>query len=363
MVYMDQTAFYPTSGGQPFDRGRIGAAEVIGVEDEGEQIAHEVSEPLSPGEYDCVIDWRRRFDHMQQHTGQHLLSAVLDSHFGLPTVSFHLGDQASTIDIDAADVRADVIRAAEARVNEAVWENRPVSIVYEHASEAADLRKPSEREGLLRIVSIEATDRSACGGTHVRSTGEIGPVLIRKLEKVRGKMRLEFLCGGRAVGRARADFDALATVARELSASLDEAPALVSALAGRAADADKARRKLAAELAHIRGREAARDMAPDASGIRRVVTRKTGGPPDDETRAFAQGFTSEPRTVIIVAFESPPSVLVAASTDTGLHCGQVLKRGLDAAGGRGGGSATLAQGSVASLEAVEAIVNSICASP
>jgi alanyl-tRNA synthetase len=184
-------------------------------------------------------------------------------------------------------------------------------------------------------------------------------VLIRKLEKIRGKVRLEFLCGTRAVARARADYDALAIVARELSASLDEAPALVSTLAARAADADKARRKLAVELAQIRGREAARATAPDTSGLRRVILRKAAGPPDDELRGFAQGFTSEPRTVAIVTFESPPSVLVAASADAGLHCGQALKRALDAAGGRGGGSATLAQGSVPSLEAVDTVVNAI----
>jgi alanyl-tRNA synthetase len=358
-VYLDQTAFYPSSGGQPFDRGRIGAAAVIGVEDEGDRIVHEVSEPLPAGEYDCAIDWPRRFDHMQQHTGQHLLSAVFATQYGMPTLSVHLGEQASTIDLDAAEVPANLIRAAEARANEIVWENRPVSIGYARASEATELRKPSERDGLLRIVSIEGLDRSACGGTHVKAAGEIGPVLVRRLEKVRGKVRVEFLCGARALARARGDYDALTEVARVLSASLDDAPGLVAALSDRAADAEKARRKLAAELAQVRGREAARHTAPDEHGLRRTVLRRATGPPDDEVRAFAQGFTSETRSIVIVAFESPPSLLAAASGDAGFHCGQMLKRGVEAAGGRGGGSATMAQGSVPSLEALEGVLKAI----
>ena len=194
-AYLDRTAFYPTSGGQPFDTGFIAGIAVLDVADEGERIAHRLAAPLSARDVDCSIDWKRRFDHMQQHTGQHLVSAVFEELLGLRTVSFHLGQEISTIDLEAASIESRGVRHVESRANQIVCENRPVIVQFEEAAEARGLRKPSEREGTLRIVSIEGLDRSACGGTHVHATGEIGAILIRKLEKVRQTMRVEFLCG------------------------------------------------------------------------------------------------------------------------------------------------------------------------
>ena len=195
-VYLDRTAFYPASGGQPFDTGLIGPARVVEVVDEEDRVAHLLDRPLEPGWYPCEIDWPRRFDHMQQHTGQHLLSAVLSDAFGLPTVSFHLGAEASTIDVEAPP-QFDPARLveAESRANALIFENRRVSVSYHDGREDnLRLRKPSEREGIIRVVTIEDLDRSACGGTHVAATGEAGPILIRKLDRIRGNLRIEFLC-------------------------------------------------------------------------------------------------------------------------------------------------------------------------
>ncbi len=214
LVYLDRTAFYPTSGGQPFDLGTISGVAVTEVFDEAERVAHRVAAPIAVGPVECAIDWRRRFDHMQQHTGQHLLSAVFEELFHLKTVSFHMGADSSTIDLEGGAVDARVLADTERRVNEVIWENRAVAVQFEHAAEVQGLRKPSDREGTLRIVSIEGMDRSACGGTHVRATGEIGAVLLRKVEKVRQTTRVEFLCGGRAIRRARADYDALSRTAQ-----------------------------------------------------------------------------------------------------------------------------------------------------
>src|SRR6516162_6625472 len=225
---LDQTAFYPTSGGQPHDLGKIGDAQVVEVGDRKDEIVHVVDRRLECVEVKGAIDWPRRFDHMQQHTGQHLLSAIFAEQFGLYTLSFHLGTESATIDLEADAVERAIIREAERRANEIVCENRSVAVEFEQAAEAQGLRKPSEREGTLRIVSIEGLDRSACGGTHVRLTGEIGAILVRKLEKVRQAMRVEFLCGARAVGRARADCDVLAKVAQLFSAPLDDTPRLVA---------------------------------------------------------------------------------------------------------------------------------------
>ncbi len=272
-VYLDRTAFYPTSGGQPFDTGELGGLQVLEVADEGERIAHVLSGALGQTEeVEGRIDRGRRLDHMQQHTGQHLLSAVLVDLFQAPTVSFHLGADTCTIDVASA-LEPDQLREAERRANQIVFENRPVSITFQDSSEDLGLRKPTEREGLVRIVSIDNLDRSACGGTHVRATGEIGPILIRKLDRIRGNLRIEFLCGARAVARARADFDALSQIARVFSSPLDETPALVDSQREQLQESERARRRLSTELAQASGRALYGETALGPDGVRRTIRR------------------------------------------------------------------------------------------
>jgi len=345
-VYLDRTAFYPTSGGQPHDTGWIQGVAVTEVADEGERILHRLARPVEGGEVDCELDWDRRFDHMQQHSGQHLLSAVLHQLHNAPTISFHLGREISTIDVGLAALEPARLKEAERRANEIVFENRPIRVHYQEASEAEGLRRASGREGLLRIVEIEGLDRSACGGTHVRHTGEIGVVLLRRTEKIRSNLRIEFLCGRRAVARARADYDALAEIARLFSAPLDEAPALVAAQQARLVEAEKARARLALQAAEARGRELYRSTAADAAGVRRLVRHSPAGGPGEELRAEAQGFTASARAVFLSTFDEPPSVLLAVSEDLGLDAGRLLKTLLAEAGGRGGGTARMAQGSL-----------------
>jgi len=345
-LYLDKTAFYPSSGGQPFDVGEINGVPVVDVIDEGERIAHVLSAPLTATTVQCRIDMTRRRDHMQQHTGQHLLSAVLAEMFGIATVSFHMGAESSTIDVDTPSLDAAKVSAAERRANEVVMENRAVSVSYQDASSGPELRKASEREGVLRIVSIDGVDRSACGGTHVRSTGEIGPVLIRKLDKIRGIVRIEFLCGMRAVARARADFDALSQISRAFSSPADETPALTQGLIERSKEAEKGYRKLAGELAQYKGRELYEQTPAGENGVRRIYREIAKGPADDDLRALAQSFVAQPKAVFIVVAQDPASVMVAASADSGVHAGNVVKAAVTALGGRGGGSAVMAQGSV-----------------
>jgi alanyl-tRNA synthetase len=357
-IYLDRTAFYPASGGQPHDTGSIAGVPLVEVEDEGERIAHVVAAPVDADEVDCRIDWERRFDHMQQHSGQHLLSAVFVERFGIATVSFHLGQESSTIDLET--VALDPVRAMEAerRANEAVFENRPLAVSFEDAAETRDLRKPSERAGTLRVVTIDGLDRSACGGTHVARTGEIGPILLRKLERIRNTTRVEFLCGGRAVGRARADFDALSRVAQMVSGSLDETPALVAAQFEAARNADKLRRKLEADLAQYQGRELYSATAPDEAGVRRVLRRQPSGNLED-LRAIAQSFTAQAKAVFVAALDEPPALLLAVSADSGVDAGKALKAALTQAGGRGGGNQRMAQGSLPSREVLEQVLGQI----
>src|SRR5258708_18254155 len=197
--------------------------------------------------------------------------------FGIATVSVHFGAESSPIDMATAALAAEQVCAAELRANQAVCENRPITIAFADNSDELGLRKASERAGVLRVGAIEGLDRSACGGTHVRATGEIGPLLVRKLDKVRGTVRVEFLCGLRALRRARADYDALAGIAQALSAPLDEAPGLVAAQMETLKNAGKERRRVEAELGRLTGRELY-DAAPaDSHGPHRAGQRLPSG--------------------------------------------------------------------------------------
>jgi alanyl-tRNA synthetase len=293
---------------------------------------------------------------MQQHTGQHLLSAVLEDLYGFHTVSVHFGQDASTLDLDTPAITPEQVAAAETRANLVVTENRPVSIGFEDAAEAAGLRKPSDRTGPLRIVTILELDRSACGGTHVRATGEIGPILIRKVERVRKAVRLEFLCGMRAVRRARADQELLARLAAQYSAAQDELPALVEAQRAELKDAVAGRREAEAQLDRYRAAELYAGEAPDAAGLRRIVVREEGG--IDRLRGLAQAVAALPRAVFVGVAASPPGLVVAASEDSGRDAGAILRGALAPAGGRGGGTPRLAQGTVGA-EALERVVEAV----
>ena len=357
-VYLDRTAFYPTSGGQPFDVGTLGGVAVLEVAEEEERVVHTLASPLDVEEVEGAIDWTRRFDHMQQHTGQHLLSAVFEELYGMRTLSFHLGAQSSTIDLDAARIAAEQAEHAEERCARIVFEARPVTISYEDAAAAAGLRKESQRTGTLRIVSIAGLDRSACGGTHVRSTAEIGPVLIRKLEKVRSSVRLEFVCGLRALRQARADYHMLAAIGRTLSAPLERTPELTASQAERVKALEKTCQRQAVELAAREGQELHAATEPDSRGVRSAIQR---GPIGEAMRARAQAFAAAGQAAFLAVCQDPPSVLLAASADSGIDAGKLVKAAVTAAGGRGGGNPALAQGSVPSSEALEAVVEQLWA--
>ena len=357
-VYLDRTAFYPSSGGQPFDRGTLGGRAVIDVIDEEDRIAHVLEQPIEgSSQVAGSVDWARRFDHMQQHTGQHLLSAVLLELFSIPTVSFHLGAQSSTIDVAVAELDSRQLLAVEERANSLVFENRPVTVEYGQAADDLGLRKATNRTGTIRLVTISGLDRSACGGTHVRATGEIGPVLLRKLDKMRGNVRIEFLCGLRAVRQARADYNGLSAVARIFGAPLEDTPTLALAQEEKLRDTEKQRKKVAADLAHMRGRQRYLEAVPDSAGLRWAVLRLPAL--TEDTRIEAQSFTVGEKSVFLAAGENPPSILLATSKDSGIVAGERLKPLLAASGGRGGGNAALAQGSVSSIKDLEFVIRTL----
>src|SRR5512143_1654857 len=358
-VYLDETAFYPTSGGQPHDTGTLGGVPVVDVIDDDDRVAHLLASPLpsATAPITGVIEWTRRFDYMQQHTGQHLLSAVFEDLFGHKTLSVHFGPDYSTLDLDTEILSRDRMIAAEARANAVVAEARPVTVTFEDAATAVGLRKPSDRPGTLRVVTIEGLDRSACGGTHVRNAAEIGAVLLRSAEKVRNATRVEFVCGVRALRCARRDFESLTRIATSLSAALDDVAPLVTAQSERLKDSDNARKKLEKELSVFRARELYDRATPDANGTRTIVIRDAASM--DELRALAQGALELPRVVVVGVLRAPPSVLFAATEDSGVDAGRLLKERLAAVGGRGGGSPRMAQGGAPDSAAIESLVASL----
>jgi len=357
-VYLDRTAFYPTSGGQPFDIGRLDGASVVDVVDEEDRIAHVLDAPVAAARVTGRLDWARRFDHMQQHTGQHLLSAVIADLFGYTTASVHFGDASATVDLETGDFGPDRIAETERRVNEVVTENRSVEVTFEDAATVRGLRKATERQGLIRVVTITDLDRSACGGTHVRATGEIGAVLLGKAERARHSMRLEFLCGGRAVRRARADADLLARLSSTVSAAPAELPAVLETRQAELKRVASENRDLTTRVAAYRAAELYAGAVPDPSGRRLIVVHEEVDSVE-RLRALGQAVAALPGAVLVVATGDPPSVLIAAAPDSGLDAGKALKSALALAGGRGGGNARLAQGTLPDRTALGAVVRAL----
>ncbi len=363
-ICLDRSAFYPTSGGQPFDTGVLrmnsangGVAEIPVEEveeDEDGAMWHFTRSRLSAGaEVEGRIDWDRRFDHMQQHTGQHLLSAVFQRELQAQTVSFHLGEMASTIDLAIAPPAHHSLERVERIANEIIGEDRPVSALYVSREEAeamlasGELRKLPERQGDIRLIDIAQCDRNACGGTHVRSTGQIGGLLVRAVEKVSRGVRVEFVCGLRAIRTARADAAVLSEASGVLSIGSPELPAAVKRLVGEGKAAAKERQKLREELAAFQAAKLAQEE-PIEGGLRLLVREWKDRDRDyvkllASRTAAATGATA----VIFCAKEMEPSrVFVARSHDLDFDSGRVLREALTQFGLRGGGSADLAQGDV-----------------
>lgn len=356
-VYLDRTAFYPTSGGQPFDTGTLAGLAVTDVVDEGERVAHVLASPAPPIEtVHGEIDWTRRFDHMQQHTGQHLLSAIFADTYKLETVSVHFGAESSTLDLDTESLPQNTLLAAERLANIAVAEPRAVTVSFEDAATATGLRKPPPREGELRVVSIDALDRSACGGTHVRSTAEIGAILLRRTERVRKATRVEFICGLRAVRAARTDYELISALALSLGVAPVELIAKTQSQGEELRAAQAARREAASQLDGYRARELYDATPPDMAGHRRVVVHRDAGSVD-ELRSLAQAVVGIGHARFIGTLEAPPTIVFATSNSPGgVDAGAVLKTQLAHHGGRGGGNARIAQGTVPTREALDAVV-------
>jgi len=345
-VTLDRTAFYPTSGGQPFDTGTIGEANVLDVfEEEDGTIGHLVDRELETNSrVRGLVDWERRFDHMQQHTGQHLLSAAFERETGAKTVSFHLGTSASTIDLDK-ELPTDQIVRVEDAVNRVLWEDHEVCVKFVTAHEAAKLplRKEPLREGELRIIDIKDYDLSACGGTHVRRTGAIGIIAISGYERFKGGLRVEFVCGGRALRAYRGLKNSVSGSVRLLSVLPDELPSAIERLQSAGRNQQKSQEGLYERLA---AHEAASLAASSEKvGAVNLVAAAVSGWDASGLKKLASSIAAKPATVaVLITTDSPALIAISRSDDLTLDTGVLVKNLIERFGGRGGGKGAMAQG-------------------
>jgi alanyl-tRNA synthetase len=345
-VVLDRTAFYPTSGGQPFDTGSVGGVRVDDVMDlDDGRIAHFVSAPLAPGsDVSGVVDWPRRFDHMQQHTGQHVLSASFVRVIGARTESFHLGSDISTIDF-ATTLSAEQIANAEEDANRVVWEDRPVRVRFVSEADAAalPLRKESAREGELRLVDIEGADLSACGGTHVTSTGAIGIIAVTGFERFKGGTRLEFVCGMRVLRRVRQQRDIVGAAVRHLSVLPSELPGAIQRLQDDLKAHRQTARALQQRLAQFEAEACVARSSP-AEGLRAVVDRVDGWDAQGLKALATEIAAHAGHAAVLVSGDTPPLVVISRAADVRLDANAVLQALTTQFGGKGGGRPELAQG-------------------
>ncbi len=344
-VVLDRTAFYPTSGGQPHDVGKLGDANVFDVRDAGEEIVHVVDQPLERGEVHGCIHWPRRFDHMQQHTGQHLLSAMFQERFGLPTVSFHLGTEMCTIDLRGPEPTEAILEGAERATNKIVFEDRAVNVCYGTAEQLSQLgvRKDVDREGILRAIEIESADLQPCGGTHVKSTGQIGTLLVRRCTKVRQDWRVEFVCGARAERVARHDFQMLRRTAEKLSCAPEE---IVSAASRALTERDTHFKNYRAMLERLGKAEAALALqaTPTGPGGLRIVSRVFEGFPAEFLGFFGSEVAKSEKSVALLSTANEGHLLFAQHPSAAKDMAALLKQVLERIGGKGGGSRDFARG-------------------
>ena len=341
---LSQTAFYPTSGGQPNDLGTLGEARVLDVVDEGDEIVHVVDKPIQ-GIATGKIDWIRRFDHMQQHTGQHLVSAVALKEFGLETISFHLGEEICTIDVRGAEPSAKTLLATEKAVNEAIFEDRAVKVLYATLAELRGLgvRKEVDREGTLRAIEIEGIELQPCGGTHVARTGQIGTVQLRRCAKIRQDWRLEFLCGRRVVKAARADYETRKTAAEKLKCSTEEVVAMLDkALAERDASYKSAKER-GEKLAAFEAEKIVRETPARTDGVR-VVAQVFEGVEANYVLMLAPAIAAHEKTIALIARSECGHIFFGQGPGVGRDMNSLMKKVLEQVGGKGGGTKDFARG-------------------
>lgn len=344
-LILDRTAFYPTSGGQPHDRGTLDGVPVLDVQEESGQIVHVVAGDVPAEIVQGHVDRQRRFDHMQQHTGQHILSQAFVEQFDAETISFHLSEDYASIDLDRSGFSREDLDHLEDRANEIVFQDLPVVTRFVTPAELADLplRKPPTEHERIRIVEVQGFDWSACGGTHCRRTGQVGLIRITQSERRGEETRITFLCGWRALHNARWEHDLLVDLAAPFSVGLPDLP---DAIARLSEAEEHARKGLERARQALLGYEAAeRYQAGEQVGPARVVRALLVDRSLEQVRLLAREIAAKPGGIALLGLEGGTArICFARAEDLPGHMGQLVREAAGVIGGRGGGRPEEAQG-------------------
>ncbi|MDH7512539.1 MAG: alanine--tRNA ligase-related protein [Clostridiales bacterium] len=340
-VVLDQTCFYPESGGQPSDRGFLGEAAVVQVLEDGERIVHLLEKDIDADKVRGSIDWPRRFDHMQQHSGQHILSQSFFELLRGETLSFHLGEAISTLEIGIRAISDSDVSRVEERANEVVFEDREIKTYFipEEKVSSIPLRRPPKKEGLIRVVEVSGFDYSACGGTHCRRTGEIGLTKVIKWEKIRGNLRFEFLCGRRAIEDYAWKNRALVEMAARFSANEKNIPAAMEKTVSELKQARKKMRQLQEKLAGYEAEEIIKKSKE------RIITAAWTDKTPEEGKLLALNIIKAGEFAVLYGIEGEErNHLVFASSETlPLDMRELLPLVFSHVQGKGGGSSSLVE--------------------
>lgn len=355
-VVLEETAFYPDSGGQPHDSGLLGEANVLRVDDDETEVVHIVDREIPAGAMakGCV-NWPRRFDHMQQHTGQHLLSAMFQERFGLPTVSFHLGQESCTIDLRCGEPTRDQLEGAQRAANQVIFEDRAVTVRYGTAEqlERLGVRKQVARTGILRAIEIQGADLQPCGGTHVKSTGQIGMILVRGCAKVRQDWRVEFVCGRRAELFASADHARLKAAAETMGSAPGEVVESVRKLIEERDAHYQNLRAMVQEAAEGKAERLWAGAETLADGTR-VVKAVLRGAEREMLQPLATEIVKKGGAAALLGDAESGALVLAQSAGGARDLGVVLRKMFEEFAGKGGGTRDFVRGKLTETGVVEA---------
>lgn len=358
-VELEATAFYPTSGGQPHDTGTLNEARVVAVEvDDAGRVLHICDRPLPETEVVGEIDWERRFDHMQQHSGQHILSQAFVQTCEAETVSFHMGESFATIDLDRAPLSPEQVLAAEQAANEIVMSALGVSTRFVDDSELATLplRKVPAVDESVRIVEVQGYDWSACGGTHVKNSGQVGPIKVVRIERRSDKTRIHFVCGRRALADYASKHETVQALASYLTTSESELLSSVQRMESEIKEARKA--NLAAQSELIEYQIEDWIAKAETVGSMRIVHLAFDERDINLLKETAHRLTEQPGTVALLATRQPrPQYVFARAEDVDANMGTLLRASCAITGGRGGGRPQFAQGGAPKATPVEPVLD------
>jgi len=362
-VTLDRTAFYPTGGGQPSDTGMLNSARVlecIDAEDDGVLHVIQGRAPEIGSAVKGRIDWTRRLDHIQQHTGQHILSQAFVTLFNAPTRGFRVMDDSCEIDVEMTNPTNELIERAVELANNVIWEDRQITIKTASAEEAArlPLRKESSRQGELRLIEIEGFDLTPCGGTHAYRTGEVGLIAVRSWERAKGLTRIEFIAGGRALADYRRANKTAGTVAGLFSAGRDDAAKLAAHMLEENKELHRRIRTLEEVVARVEADELLATISPNAAGVR-VVSRIFDDRDAESLKHLAQALISHSNTIALLASREKQAarLVFARSVDTVGDMNALMREACVIIDGRGGGKPDMAQGGGKNIEKLKEAID------